>query len=98
MTYLAQKTGELWRLLLGFNHYSGDVWGEALRPRLRTLESRLAAWAKDHLLNVDNIKAFAYVLTKPAAADIVLQGLIWLHEAAEVRRSVLGVGWAKRRP
>ncbi len=94
VTYLAHKTGELWRSLLGFNHYSGDVWGEALRPRLRTLESRLAAWAKDHLLNVDNVKALAYILAKPAAADIVLQGLIWLHEAEADDRFW---GWGGRR-
>jgi hypothetical protein len=98
VTYLAHKTGELWRSLLGFNHYSGDVWVEALRPRLRTLESRLAAWAKDHLLNVDNVKAFAYVLAKPAAADIVLQQLIWLNEAAEADDRFWGWGGRREGP
>lgn len=83
VTYLAHETGELWRAIFGFNHHSNnDVWSEALRPRVRVLAPRLEAWAKDHLLNVYNSKALAYMLTTPAASDILLRGLTWIHNAA----------------
>lgn len=83
ITYLAHETGELWRALWGFTHTSDDVWSEDLRPRVRGLESRLAAWAKDHLFNIDNVRVFAHILAQPAAADIVLPGLGWLHDSAK---------------
>jgi hypothetical protein len=88
----------LWRSLLGFNRHSdAEVWTEALRPRLRGLESRLASWARDHLFNVVNVEAFAYVLAKPAAADIVLPGLGWLHDAAVANERFWGWGGQKGR-
>ena len=83
VTYLAHETGELWRALLGFNRHSNDVWSEALRPRVRVLAPRMEAWARDHLLNLNNSKAFAYILTTPAASDILLRGLTWIHNASK---------------
>jgi hypothetical protein len=67
----------------GFNRHSNDVWSEALRPRVRVLAPRLEAWAKDHLLNVNKSKALAYMLTTPAASDILLRWLTWIHNAAK---------------
>ena len=82
VTYLSHETGKLWRALLGFTRATADVWSADLRPWVRELESRFAAWAEEHLYNVDNVRIFAHVLALPAAADIVLPGLVWLHDAA----------------
>lgn len=82
-TIHSYRTGELWRVLLGFSDFGPDVWTEELRPRVQILHSRLAKWAESHLANSDNVRAFARFLTFPAAVDLVFDGLIWLDRASQ---------------
>jgi len=77
----SHRSGELWRALFGFGSFGADVWTKELHPRVWLLRSRLATWTKSHLANPDNVRALAQFLTYPAAADLVLEGVIWLDSA-----------------
>lgn len=83
--HFGSRTAKLWGDLLGFTgfgHYGGDMWTAELRPRVRRLQPQLATWASSHLANSKNARLFSHFLTLPAAADLVLVGLGWLHTAA----------------
>lgn len=81
-TALGYDTSKLWRALLALDRASPDVWIEELGSRVRLLENRLETWARAHLSNADNSRAFAHFLTLPAAGGLLLSGLVWLHDAA----------------
>jgi hypothetical protein len=83
-TYLDRQTSRLWCALLGFEHAKPEVWIDDLHPRVRALRPQLTEWARVHLTNPDNVVSFAYFLTFPAATDLVMSGLVWLYNAAQV--------------
>ena len=81
-TAVDHDAGKLWRALLGLDRASHDVWIGELGSRVEQLEARLEAWARTHISNADNARAFAQFLTLPAASGLLLNGLVWLHDAA----------------
>jgi hypothetical protein len=96
VTYLAYKSGQMWRTAMGLNDAARWKWTEELRPLARRLEGRLHRWANEHLVNSENVIALASFLAAPAAIDIVPAGLRWLHDA--MLRDARGFwGWREDR-
>ncbi|MEX0904520.1 MAG: hypothetical protein WD604_05285 [Balneolaceae bacterium] len=81
--YNAIVIAELWRILLGLNHTSKDIWKKELKPLVNKIRPKLEEWAKTNLNNSENVKVFANFLTLPAATDIAIGGMAWLKNASK---------------
>lgn len=81
--YNAIVIAELWRILLGLNHTSKDVWKKELKPLVNKIRPKLEEWTKTNLNNSENVRVFANFLTLPAAIDIAIEGMVWLKNASK---------------
>jgi hypothetical protein len=75
--------GEIWRALFGFRHLGPDIWSSDLRSFVRTLRPYLRSWAESHLQLSRNARKFSAFLKMPAAGPVILDGIIWIADAAE---------------
>ncbi|MBV6626989.1 MAG: hypothetical protein KI793_29310 [Rivularia sp. (in: Bacteria)] len=72
---------EAWCELMGFNSILIDLWTESQKPVVKQMHPFYQRWAKEHLKNPRCATHFIIFLKKPAAEEIVFDGLIWLNEA-----------------
>jgi hypothetical protein len=69
---------DAWYSLLGFRHF--NFWTEAQKPVVRQMYPLYQRWAKEHLKNPYYAERFIIFLGKPAAEEILFDGLTLLEE------------------
>jgi hypothetical protein len=75
----------LWRLIVGLQLLSSDIWSPERAPLAEALAPYLQRWATDHQLDADDLVALASFLSLPAARSSRLDGLVWIDEAVRDR-------------
>ena len=76
---------DLWRLLVGLQLLSSDIWSSERVSLAQALAPYLQRWAADHPLDASDLVALAMFLSFPAARASRLDGLVWLDDAVQVR-------------
>lgn len=76
---------DLWRLIVGLQLLSSDIWSPERAPLAEALAPYLQRWATDHQLDADDLVALASFLSLPAARSSRLDGLVWIDEAVRDR-------------
>lgn len=76
---------ELWRLVVGLQNLSSEVWTSEQAGLVEALAPNLQRWATDHPLDTDDLVALSAFLSLPAARGVRLDGLTWIADAVQDR-------------
>jgi hypothetical protein len=74
---------KIWRALFGFKYLEPEIWSSDLCSFAQTLQPYLQSWAESHLRSSRNARKFATFLKMPAAEPVIMDGIIWIADAAE---------------
>lgn len=81
--YRGYYLNKLWCELLGMNYIISSLWKENKKSIIREMKQYYERWADSNLMDTDSAAMFINFLMRPAAEEILFEGLAWLDKVSK---------------